>query len=803
MKCKKDIFVSRSGSEMQVALSCVLLAASAMSGCFGLMGMKTAADSAAADAMKKKWLLLGPRWQDNFPIAVDQPHLGSWLDVKQQPWGVGCKICKETKVSGAWASYEIQTTDQLQKINIAKHHKCKKHLLATRQWLKEGGCSGPSPGSAPTTDEFENFLKGFEKTTSLSQKELQMAWCLAEGLKALDQRFIAKASQICLLRDERHGRLAIRFFAVAPDLTSRSGFLGQARQGGTGADNVSLATWDVMKRACYRFLLAPLGKTDGFFRKQLFEQLRRKVVAICADAAADEMASCEILRSERLTLSPDDEKPMLPNLQHVFRDRAHASRRLTSRPWNADAKLKEVMEYMGRGAGSMARLINDSQEIKRIFANHCASCDSVIRDALSSFRSAGLRFESHARPLGRTCLFFHACVKTALHLMKARTDLSAKKAREWLEWVSEEHLLQAAMLADAADSSLALTRSLDSENVDPAQLKSELLQYTKQIRSLFVEGRCVTVFGFTSTMLKQLNSPVIFYVGKHLRTLGSNAGVARDVMDRCLGRMQAWVKLAVSAMEAEFPHFEVAQAFEIFNLRGVSGSADAHLKTLAHTYKLDLARLKTQWEDLYPRAQMEYKEQTGLLKDSQSFKQGCNKEAWRIIVERYSVPRLRKVHPSDLLCVALQHYFCCTPSTSGIEQNFSLGQSKYTQQRKHAKAGNEELVLKLFYGLPHQTQLEKQEICKLARVAWAAQYGCPRQRSDDAVRSDKGLKRTTVDAGMTETLFVKRRREAAAAAVSSYSGVLETEDPNFFTDGHQKEMEFLQKKTQSQSSGGL
>ena len=92
-------------------------------------------------------------------------------------------------------------------------------------------------------------------------------------------------------------------FAVAPDLSCRSGFLGQARQGGTGADNVSLATWDVMKRACYRFLLAPLGKSA--FRKQLFEQLRHKVVAICADAAADEMASCEILRSEKLTLSPD------------------------------------------------------------------------------------------------------------------------------------------------------------------------------------------------------------------------------------------------------------------------------------------------------------------------------------------------------------------------------------------------------------------------------------------------------------------------------------------------------------------
>ena len=72
------------------------------------------------------------------------------------------------------------------------------------------------------------------------------------GLKALDQTFIAKSSHISLMRDERHGRLAIRFMAVAPDLTTRSGFLGQARQAGTGAANVSLATWAVMKRACSR-----------------------------------------------------------------------------------------------------------------------------------------------------------------------------------------------------------------------------------------------------------------------------------------------------------------------------------------------------------------------------------------------------------------------------------------------------------------------------------------------------------------------------------------------------------------------
>ena len=510
-----------------VAASAILVADSAT--------LMAASATGEKDA-KAKWISLGTKWCELLPVSVDQPQLGSWLDVKQQPWGVGCKVCKETGVSSPFASYSINKVGQLQRINLMKHHQCKAHKAAVKIWLKERGCIGPSPEAAPSVNQFQELMECFDKKRSLTQKELKMAWCLAEGLKALEQRFVGKASHICLMRDERHGRLAIRFVAVAADLTTRSGFLGQARQAGTGADNVTLATWAVMKRFCSRFHSAPGLQNRGRLKANLLSHLRSRVVSLCADSAADEMASCEILRSACLSLAGDNQ-PMLPNLQHVFRDRAHASRRLTSRPWNADEKLKEMMQFMGRGPGSMARIINDSMELKRVFGQYCRTCDSCIETAISSFRSAGHRFESHARPLGRTCLFFHACVKTALHLIHARTDLSAKKARAWLLWISEEHWLQAAMLADAADSSLALTRSLDTENVDPAVLKGELTAYLQQIRSLFVEGKCLTVFGFTATALTQLKSPIFFHVGNNMKTLGSSAGIDRGIVEKCLGRM--------------------------------------------------------------------------------------------------------------------------------------------------------------------------------------------------------------------------------------------------------------------------
>eukprot|EP00438_Fugacium_kawagutii_P035753 Skav229347 [mRNA] locus=scaffold2596:465700:472220:+ [translate_table: standard] len=695
-------------------------------------------------------------------------------------------------VSSAWASHSVQ--GPLQKANLLKHQKSKSHRLAVKAWLKNGGCSGPSPGSAPALEEFEEFAANFGSKTSLTRKELKMAWCVAEGLKGLDQKCLANSSKVALMRDERNGRIAIRFRAVSPQLAVRSGFLGQARQSGTGADNLSAATWEVMKRACSRFVGAPDGKTQGFLKKNLFNHLQQVVVAMCADSAADEMASCEVMRTAELSLL-EENKAMLPNLQHVFRDRAHASRRLTSRPWNADDKLKEVMGNMGRGPGSMARLINNSMELKRVFSNFARSSESPVHSAISSFRSAGHRFESYAKPLGRTCLFFHACVRTACHLVRARTDISAQKARAWLAWISEENLVQAAMLADAADSSLALTRALDTEDVDPAVLKSELTLYQKEIQNLFGHGKCLTSFGYTSTVCEMLNQR------RGLKSLGSSSGVQQETINICLGRMRAWVKLAAAAIEAEFPHFEVSQAFDVFDLRGAKTAGetlDAHLKLLAHACKVDFDELKCEWQNWYPRAQCLFKTQSDCLIDkfSKSMGRDANKDAWRLAVEKFATRRAS--HPMKALREVLLQYFVCTSSTSGIEQNFSKGQAKYAKNRHHALAQHEELVLKLYIDLPSLNGEDMQEVCKLARVSWSAQYGAPRAKLR-VPRADKGLKRKQVEDGGESSFLKRRRRAAAAAAAASMSQPLPNVEPQHWTERHQKEENFLLKKQRART----
>ena len=63
----------------------------------------------------------------------------------------------------------------------------------------------------------------------------------------------ASAEAIALYRDDRAGRILIRFRAVGKDLQTQTGCLGQERDGGTGSRNFVVATYRIMQRFSARF----------------------------------------------------------------------------------------------------------------------------------------------------------------------------------------------------------------------------------------------------------------------------------------------------------------------------------------------------------------------------------------------------------------------------------------------------------------------------------------------------------------------------------------------------------------------
>jgi hypothetical protein len=230
--------------------------------------------------------------------------------------------------------------------------------------------------------------------------------------------------------------------------------------------------------------------------------------------------------------------------------------------------LNDIIVMLCRGRGSVARLVQNSMEVRRVFVGFVQTTKGAVKTVVANMRAAGHRFESMQKPLGRSCFHIHACIKTALHIMRARTDDSSKRAKAWLTWINSEKCLLAAMMADASDQTLMFTRILDNEQMDPAILASEVHSYMASITTLFGDqAKCLTVFGYTSVMLETLRTPVIWQIGNVIHSVGLSGGVPDETIQRCLDRMRSWVLLATAIVASEFPSFEVAQASSLSCIR--------------------------------------------------------------------------------------------------------------------------------------------------------------------------------------------------------------------------------------------
>ena len=514
-----------------------------------------------ADALQR-WQRLGEKWQGVFLVQAGSPELGSWVDPRFTKNGsvtLGCRCCSFARVVlGSFANYRCSTARAMQSENFKKHQRSHTHKSAVLTFLAD------NPDEALGAPPAEDFTRLCDKIlqgvgTCSDVKSASMTWCLSEALKCADQRKVNKAKMVALFRDESKGKLALRFRAVLPDLSTHSGVMGIATNFGSGGLHLTKATLRIMQRFCSRFHAAPgRAKQKSFVKKGLLQRLRHSVTTITVDSAADEVLSSEMLRSCALSGLG---RRITPNLKFVIRDKTHGSRRIISRGIAADAFLTDVMHKFCRSRSSVARIVQSSTLIRARFQALCRTSFKIVRSTVTNMRAAAHRYESLQKPFGRSVLFIHACVRTALWTAQTRNDESSASSKAWLTWVSEERCLQAAMLADASDQTLALTRILDKEAVDPAIINAEVRSYVHIIEALFgEEERCLTVFGYTRAMMETLRTPLVWDVKGKVRSLGSDGGVQRETVLRCLGRMRSWSRLAAATIAVEFPSFELCYA---------------------------------------------------------------------------------------------------------------------------------------------------------------------------------------------------------------------------------------------------
>ena len=200
---------------------------------------------------------------------------------------------------------------------------------------------------------------------------------------------------------------------------------------------------------------------------------------------------------------------------------------------------------------------------------------------------------------------------------------------------------------------------------------------------------------------------------------------------------------------------------------GAHARARQGLRRLARLLGLDPARLQEQYDVLLPRAQHHCR-RAQTTQDTHS----VNKDAWRTAIHEVQRMRMQQSRKIDVgaLSTALQSYFVCGISTSGVEQRFSNAQRHITSDQGAMSAVSEAMLTKLFTDhakYPAITLIEQ------ARMMFAKCFPPVRNHTTRSARSDKGMTRppkADPTGLLTETQFVKKRRlmtEKAASASSS------------------------------------
>jgi hypothetical protein len=238
-----------------------------------------------------------------------------------------------------FGAYQVKTTAALQPANFAKHARNPKHQVAVVAYM--GNASAEVALTSPDLKEFRNATDLVNRGDGLrSHKHRCMIWRVAEALNAQDRRTISECQAITLFRGERKGRLLVRYRAMDKRMGEFSGAFGSERDFGTGSTNVTSATDRIMRRMCTPMHGAPRGYKGEkpTLLPGLFRHLRESVMCIAVDSASDETLSAEIMRPNTLA---GLHGALTPNLRFVFRDKAHASRRIINRPWSADAYFKD------------------------------------------------------------------------------------------------------------------------------------------------------------------------------------------------------------------------------------------------------------------------------------------------------------------------------------------------------------------------------------------------------------------------------------------------------------------------------
>lgn len=659
------------------------------------------------DDFQKNWERSSERLLDVFKLGsslneIQKAHLPpetvrlaetSWVSVTGS--GLLCMACKRAGLKTPWAKGTAgRSSKHLNAVFktsfLQRHQDSSSHVSAVTKMLD----LDEAPG-APTAAEFKEMWKELQDGSSQnrwhggswSDKSGLMAWALNESLLRIEQNEMENAETISLQRDARKALLLVKFGFCTTSYHVRSGVLGCRVGGGDRSADVVRSTRQAIRDFCVQFREPPrwyCGPQPVFLEK-LYDKIINSVEIVTSDSAANEvvagtMTTIKIIMYYSkfllilfgfigfpfVLLSPgpglisagqrsvevedDGVTALHPNLKMVGHDKAHSFRRVLKRPYAADPVLEGLMENHCLGKDSMVQVISNSADF-RLWFEDCVKTQSASNgtegfgDKIRNLKAAKHRFESVSTPLGRMLLYLPAFLMTCQKMAeKRKKDKSGQLARQYLEDLTQEQLIQLALLADAGDEGLLLVRAMDHENLDAAEISTHVTAFIDRITALF-QHRGALESGYTQHILRLIQQQSLcIFLPNSVRKFGE---VDNDVVDRCLERMRSWSRLAMEVLKTEFPSHSLFNSMQIFSLkterqaRDTDCGAEDHFLRLAQVFGVFALALRDQL--LRHRVIAENLMREGGLK---------SRDAWVRTMQRVGKTRL----PSDHLGPVLYRY---------------------------------------------------------------------------------------------------------------------------------------------------
>ena len=475
--------------------------------------------------------------------------------------------------------------------------------------------------------------------------------------------------------------------------------------------------------------------------------------------------------------------------------------RIVHRPERADPYLLAIFKKYIWNKASMMQKIDRSPDLKSTFEGYCKEACDPEYDAGKAVSAAKHRIETMQNPRGAFVVFLDAVISTAEEIVLKRTGKENQDANDFLATLDEEEYLQCGMMCDGIDDGMVLKAFVDDDNMDVGEMNREVDRFLRKIHSMFVEGNCGAIGGYTSCALRQLRRQRVLHLkGRESRSFGGPRSATKKMIQRCLGRMICWVKLCEEECKAEFPHFSIFSAFSVFDVRCgakrktmTNAEQDHHSKAskilrLSQFFKRDPDHLTVEIADIEP-ASRSFCEQHNC----------CSRDGWlhsiRTFRKRSSMIR---AHPSQNVKPIVKHYSIFAPTTTGVEGDFSRAKAILGESRLNGSEAMESDTLKLVID---RNPAEEDEVIGLAREVWAATYGRCRD-SHVQPRCDTGVPKRQAHNARTKTAFLKRRRAASDALINTTSTCnAESSIANVktalgwnWTDSHQREKLFANNK---------